>query len=147
MSISIVHDPTDTNQKPTKKNSTAGTVTTATPSSEAENPPPTPTPSTPITPVHPNSFNGQKGEGQNATAVPQGPATSAPAVEQPQPDANAMDGFAPEGGDVSSLSVCHLLPCAHESFHPTLMSMADQAPTDAGCLRHDVWKLQQRQPP
>ncbi|KAL8968161.1 MAG: hypothetical protein Q9197_005032 [Variospora fuerteventurae] len=92
-------DPKD-RKKPTKKNSTAGAVTTATPSSEAENPPPTPTPSTPITPVHPNSFNGQKGEGQNATAVPQGPATSAPAVEQPQPDANAMDGFAPEAGDM-----------------------------------------------
>ncbi|KAI4188478.1 MAG: hypothetical protein LQ348_003920 [Seirophora lacunosa] len=90
-------DPKD-RKKPAKKNSTAGTVTAATPSSEAENPPPTP--STPITPVHPNSFNGPKAEGQSSTTVPQGPATTAPAVEQPQPDGNAMDGFAPDGGDM-----------------------------------------------
>ncbi|KAL8692258.1 MAG: hypothetical protein Q9218_002674 [Villophora microphyllina] len=86
-------------KKPAKKNSTAGTVTAATPSSEAENPPPTPTPSTPITPVHPNSFNGQKVDAQGQAVVPQGPATTAPAVEQLQPDANAMDGYPLESGD------------------------------------------------
>ncbi|KAI4208241.1 MAG: hypothetical protein LQ346_000121 [Caloplaca aetnensis] len=87
-------------KKPTKKNSTAGTVTAATPSSEADNPPPTPTPSTPITPIHPNSFNGQKNEAQSQAAIPQGPTTSAPAVEQPQPETNGMDGYAAEGGDM-----------------------------------------------
>ncbi|KAL9029445.1 MAG: hypothetical protein Q9196_002320 [Gyalolechia fulgens] len=85
-------------KKPTKKGSTAGTVTAATPSSEAE-PPPTPTPSTPITPVHPNSFSGQKHEAQNPSAVPPNPATAAPAVEQPQPETNAIEGYPPEGGD------------------------------------------------
>ncbi|KAL8698541.1 MAG: hypothetical protein Q9201_006510 [Fulgogasparrea decipioides] len=79
-------------KKPTKKNSTAGTVATATPSTEAENPPPTPS-----TPVHPDSFNGQKGAAQGQTAVPQGPTTAAPAVEQPQPEASAMDGYLDNG--------------------------------------------------
>ncbi|KAL9604259.1 MAG: hypothetical protein Q9219_000657 [cf. Caloplaca sp. 3 TL-2023] len=92
-------------KKPAKKNSTAGTVTAATPSSEAENHPPTPTPSTPITPVHPNSFNAQKGEAPNQTAVPPNPATAAPAVDQPPPETNAMEGYAPEGGDVSRTPV------------------------------------------
>ncbi|KAL8828072.1 MAG: hypothetical protein Q9170_006757 [Blastenia crenularia] len=92
-------DPKD-RKKPTKKNSTAGTVTAPTPSAETENAPEIPTPSTPITPVHPNSFNGQKSEAQNQTAVPPNPATSAPAVEQPQPETNGMEGYAPEGGDM-----------------------------------------------
>lgn len=90
-------DPKD-RKKPAKKGSTAGTVTAATPSSEAE-PPPTPTPSTPITPVHPNSFNGQKNEVQNQTTVSQNPATTAPAVEPPPPETNAMEGYPPDGGD------------------------------------------------
>ncbi|KAL8698833.1 MAG: hypothetical protein Q9224_001674 [Gallowayella concinna] len=88
-------------KKPPKKNSTAGAVTTATPSSEAENPPPTPTPSTPITPSHPSSFAGPKGEAQNQSALPQGPPTAGPVVEQPQPEVNGMDAYGIDGGDVS----------------------------------------------
>ncbi|KAL8760059.1 MAG: hypothetical protein Q9199_000293 [Rusavskia elegans] len=90
-------------KKPTKKNSTAGAVTAATPSSEAENPPPTPTPSTPIISVHPDSFNGQKGEAQNQTVVPQVQPPAVPAVEQPQPEGNGMDVYGMDGGDVSSV--------------------------------------------
>ncbi|KAL8917313.1 MAG: hypothetical protein Q9172_005898 [Xanthocarpia lactea] len=87
-------------KKPTKKNSTAGAVTTATPSSEAENPPPTPTPSTPIISVHPDSFNGQKSEAQNQTVVPQVPPTALPAAEQPQPEANVMEAYGMDGGEL-----------------------------------------------
>ncbi|KAL8657792.1 MAG: hypothetical protein Q9226_001577 [Calogaya cf. arnoldii] len=88
-------------KKPTKKNSTAGAATAPTPSSEAENPPPTPTPPTPIIPVHPDSFNGQKGEAQNQTTLPQVQPPAVPAVEQPQPESNGMgDMYGVDGGDI-----------------------------------------------
>ncbi|KAL8729649.1 MAG: hypothetical protein Q9166_004598 [cf. Caloplaca sp. 2 TL-2023] len=128
-------------KKQPKKGSTASTVAAATPSSEAENPPPTPTPSTPITPVHPNSFNGQKGEAPNQTTIPQGPPTAAPAVEQPPPEANGMEAYGIEGGDMQGAfdmtfgdfnSNQHLESFDFDSFLQDTIMDPDQFPFDNG---------------
>jgi len=76
----------------------------ATPSGEPE-PPPTPTPATPITPQHPNSF--QKGDAPNQAAMPPGPnpAAPVPGLVPPQPDVNAVQQYALEGAEVSTIAL------------------------------------------